>query len=162
MSTKDNECEADDNYDFKVCVRNSISRKFGCKLPWDFEVTEKLQNCTEILKVKEILSMYRKVEFKNIESTILDTSCPLPCQYNEYVLEAEDSTGEHSQSISFRFLNPTVLVKKERLAYDKLSFFADIAGSLGIFLGISLLTLWNATFSIFKTIEKRFSSQTLL
>ena len=162
MNTKENKCEEDESYNFNVCVRNSVSRKFGCKLAWDFEVTEKLSNCTEISTVKEILSMYRKVELRNIDRTVLDTSCALPCRYNEYVLEAEDSTEESSHGISFWFLSQKVLVKKERLLYEMLSFFADIAGSLGIFLGVSLLTLWDTSLSILKSIQKSSCTQTCL
>ena len=39
LNRKRNSCNKDKNYNFKKCIRNTLSKEIGCKLPWDTDTT---------------------------------------------------------------------------------------------------------------------------
>ena len=43
----------------------------------------------------------------------------------------------------FNFITTEVVTKKEVWAYPMLSFVAEFGGALGLFLGVSFLSLWD-------------------
>ena len=45
-------------------------------------------------------------------------------------------------TFSLVFESPDVKVEKEVWAYPTISFLADLGGSLSLFLGVSLLSVW--------------------
>ena len=40
-------CEDDEDFDFHLCVRNSLTRKLGCRVPWDSVSSEDFPVCSE-------------------------------------------------------------------------------------------------------------------
>ena len=41
-------CEEDTNYNFNVCIKQSLSRMFGCRLPWDQWTDLSILECSSI------------------------------------------------------------------------------------------------------------------
>ena len=52
-----------------------------------------------------------------------------------------DKTG--GPGIMFGYSSNSLTIKEEALVYPFMSFFAELGGSLGLFLGFSFLTLWD-------------------
>ena len=52
-----------------------------------------------------------------------------------------DNTG--GPGIMFGYSSNSLTIKKEALVYPFMSFFAELGGSLGLFLGFSFLTIWD-------------------
>ena len=75
------------------------------------------------------------------------TGCLKPCNYLEYKFHGEpmpstfDSSG-HSMFSVFAQTRYTT-VEREELLYPSSSMVAEIGGCLGLFLGISFMTIWD-------------------
>ena len=52
-----------------------------------------------------------------------------------------DNTG--GPGIMFGYSSNSLTIKEEALVYPFMSFFAELGGSLGLFLGFSFLTIWD-------------------
>ena len=77
-----------------------------------------------------------------------------PCTYYNYVRSKEieftlDNTG--GIGFMFGFSTKTLTVKEETLLYPFESFLAEFGGSLGLFLGLSFLSLWEFFTGIINT-----------
>ena len=95
---------------------------------------------------------------------IRETSCLKPCSYKKYVLigEKRRSTFKSEEfALSLWAVSNSTQVEKEELIYPLSSLVAEFGGTLGLFLGISFMTLWDqilllgyvtVAFRMFKTI----------
>ena len=57
-----------------------------------------------------------------------------------------DNTG--SPGLMFGYSSNSLTIKEEALVYPFISFFAELGGSLGLFLGFSFLTLWDLVLKV--------------
>ena len=57
-----------------------------------------------------------------------------------------DNTG--GPGIMFGYSSNSLTIKEEALVYPFISFFAELGGSLGLFLGFSFLTLWDVVIKV--------------
>ena len=82
------------------------------------------------------------------------TGCLKPCTYNEYKLtgEIEHPAKNHPGYIGIWFPGKKVFIEKEVESYSFESLLSDIGGSLGLFLGFSLLMLWDAASTVVQKI----------
>ena len=48
MNVPDDPCEEEDQYNFRVCVKESLARRVGCRPSWDVWTDQTTRNCTEI------------------------------------------------------------------------------------------------------------------
>ena len=46
--------------------------------------------------------------------------------------------------IGFSFASTDIVTQKENLVYPPVSFISELGGSLGLFVGFSFLTIWDA------------------
>ena len=82
------------------------------------------------------------------------TGCKRPCSYKEYKFA---NTKEFTQiadpedQISFCLwaVSPFTQVEEEALVYPFESFIAEFGGSLGLFLGVSFMTIWDGMKGVF-------------
>ena len=84
--------------------------------------------------------------------------CNIPCVYREYVLEEETQiflNEEDDQTAVYITLStPEVLIKEEKQIYEVTSLVGDVGGSLGLFLGFSLLMVWDWIHNALKIIRE--------
>ena len=90
------------------------------------------------------------------------TGCGKPCNYVEYkfhgggIPSSFNSSGNH---FVFSLLAQTryTLVEREELLYPSSTMVAEVGGTLGLFLGVSFMTIWNGVikmrpyFGLFKS-----------
>ena len=57
-----------------------------------------------------------------------------------------DNTG--SPGLMIGYSSNSLTIKEEALVYPFISFFAELGGSLGLFLGFSFLTLWDVVLKV--------------
>ena len=64
---------------------------------------------------------------------------------------------EHSESIGymFGFSSTRITVKEEVYLYPLISFISEVGGSLGLFLGVSFLGIWDIILNLSKLIVHR-------
>ena len=74
------------------------------------------------------------------------TSCPPPCSYTEYRFEkTPEDFGRNNATLELILwlVTPYVLLETEQYLYPFKSLVADVGGTLGLFLGFSIMTLWD-------------------
>ena len=154
ISTNTRKCEPDASYNFQVCVRNFIASSVGCKLPWENQITDKVDNCNDLASVRKIIELYKHVESVQIPMISRKTGCLPPCIYKEYKIEDEEPMAWPFNGILIQFVSDSVLVKTQKKTYDLLSLVADMGGALGMFLGFSFLTFWDGICVILGILKK--------
>ena len=139
LHRESNPCKKDPDYDFQQCVRNSLVRKIGCKLPWDMWSSADFNVCTEVDELRSFARVYNIMYTEDLYLITNRTGCPKPCQYKEYKLvgKEQNKNEEYDQYIYFK-TKEEVIIEKELLSYSGLSLLADIGGTLGMFLNIVL------------------------
>ena len=143
LNRKSNPCKEDREYDFRQCVRNSLAKKIGCKLPWDRWSLEEFEVCSKVKEIRKYSKIYDLLFIDTVVNIVNRTGCPKPCHYKEYKLAGKEE-GSAYKNILYLLANDEVMIEKEITSYSGLSLLADIGGSLGMFLGFSFLMVWDA------------------
>ena len=83
------------------------------------------------------------------------TGCNRPCSYKQYkfVNKFEDSTRSKnslgsSLSMGLWAVSEYTQIEEEFLVYPFESFMAEFGGALGLFLGVSFMTIWDGINSV--------------
>ena len=144
----------------------------GCKLPWD--KSDHQQDQLEICSTKEQLRFVHPdlvfvlwILFRQFEKLYIDlsnvplsqivklTGCKRPCSYKEYKfvntnLKEFNYVDYPENQVVFCLwaVSQYTQVKDEVLVYPFQSFMAEFGGSLGLFLGFSLMTIWDGMKSL--------------
>ena len=157
-------CNEDKDYNFKTCIRNTLSKKIGCKLPWDTDTTGPLlllylfftlygqdainkfhlglEVCSTIDQFKRFDEEYYKLA-ANLKVDIESTGCLFPCTFTRYEVEFTRKSPLGHFGLTVMFGSLTTTVRKEYYIYPVLSFISDIGGSLGLFVGFSFFMVWD-------------------
>ena len=108
-------------------------------------------------KYNKIYDQLRTVDLEKITEL---TNCTKPCHYNKYSFITD---GETSALKSDKFLGSLwavshyTKVSTEQLIYPVTSLIAEFGGALGLFLGISFMSLWD-NFHLFGLMYKLVSN----
>ena len=95
-----------------------------------------------------------------LKTIISKTGCKAPCQYNQYGFLNSDLKPESEWpvegQIQFGLWAVTNLTKieKEVLLYPFTSLLAEFGGSLGLFLGFSIMTIWDCAVDLIERVSK--------
>ena len=159
MDKPEQPCEPSESYSFTACIKNSISKKIGCRLEWDSWSSSDIQLCTTVEQLKSFDKEYSNHWNLQRQSVIENTGCLIPCSYTEYKLATESMKFDHgTQKLNIRFSSPNVLKRTEQLLYPLESFVSEFGGALGLFLGFSCMMIWNGIENGFRYCLKKFSS----
>ena len=79
------------------------------------------------------------------------------CLFSLRLLKDLEDFPEHSESIGymFGFSSTRITVKEEVYLYPLISFISEVGGSLGLFLGVSFLGIWDIILNLSKLIVHR-------
>ena len=81
-----------------------------------------------------------------LQEIVKTTSCRPPCSYTEYRFDKKPSVfGENNvtRELVLWLSTPYMLLETEQYLYPFKSLVADVGGILGLFLGFSLMTVWD-------------------
>jgi len=141
---------------FFECKAERIVKMCGCRTP-GYKGASEFLTCTT---VKEYMCVYK------IHATVTKKTCgcEVPCSYTKYSAEVSYSyfpdpgtaaafvrhgfySDAHYQRenlvyLQVGFKTMSYELQEEQPAYDINSLFGEIGGSMGLFLGCSLLTIW--------------------
>ena len=103
-----------------------------------------------MITIKQLCFRFFENKYFSMAQSVLQeivetTSCPPPCYYTEYRFEKVPSDFGHNNATHELILwmtTPYVLMETEQYLYPFKSLVADVGGTLGLFLGFSILSLW--------------------
>ena len=137
-------CEEDLAYNFTVCVKERLSERIGCRLPWDKWSQQERAECTSKRQFDQFELAYLSLLNANADVISERTGCKLPCNYKEYkFVESSPNPIPNPQSVAFWAASHKTHIEEEVLIYPFTSLVAEFGGSLGLFLGFSFITIWH-------------------
>ena len=138
-------CEEDPSYSFATCVKEKLSQRIGCRLPWDKWSQQDRKICQSENEFKQFEETHRKLyddESYEIEEMV---GCKKPCTYNEFKFvysSPEEFMPLVKNIVGFWAASRKTQIEEEVLLYPFTSFVAEFGGALGLFLGFSFMTIW--------------------
>ena len=77
-------CEEDPAYSFTGCIKEKLSEKVGCRLPWDKWSQQDRAVCKSRKQIRQFEQIYLGLTNANVEKIVEMTGCAKPCHYKEY------------------------------------------------------------------------------
>jgi hypothetical protein len=152
LRTPSSSCEDSEQYSFKSCVRNSVSRQIGCRLPWDkWTDPTSLPKCSKVDQMNMINRMLYSFLYISKEAFFTKTGCIFPCQFIQYEVVGQPTMLDQSQQglmVLMASAEMTELIQTTVYPFE--SFLAEFGGALGLFVGFSFLGCFD-TFMIVAT-----------
>ena len=99
--------------------------------------------------VRNFLELYQLlIEAYTLNDIEKLTGCQKPCHYKQYTLVAKLTKSLWPQTaglcpVGLWVASPHTKVETEELIYPWTSLVAEFGGTLGLFLGVSCMTLWD-------------------
>jgi hypothetical protein len=149
LSTPQDPCMEEPTYNFQGCIKESLSRKAGCRIHWDIISDQTRPVCTTLAQYEPFAKEYVNLRDSSMRQITERTGCEKPCRYKEYVLERDlqqstfPSPGYHL-TLDVWMITTDITVKTEHLIISPATLVANIGGTLSLFCGISFMTLWDA------------------
>ena len=160
MDKPEQRCESSETYSFTSCVKNSFSRKIGCRLKWDVWSSEDIPFCTKVDQLLQFEHEYANVtEVWERSDYFKHTGCHFPCHYTEYKFGSDPlriRNGFQNMSVNFMLSSLDILSRAEERIYTFSSFLAELGGALGLFLGFSFIMIWDTMKSVICKLLKWF------
>ena len=133
-----------ESYNFTACIKNSLSKRVGCRLEWDAWTSKDIPKCSTVDQLLKFEMEYHRIVGMDQWNVVNNTGCLTPCSYTEYKLAAEPLKKSNSNpGLRLMLANSMVKSNQEALTYPWVSFVAELGGSLGLFLGFSFNMLWD-------------------
>lgn len=152
------ECQSDPSYVWLDCWQQHSVTQLHCKLPWDeYTIEAPVDNCTNANEVITIISDRYLQGINNGQDFEKITQCPKQCVINGYEATIDPVTKEAfelpstingSVTIIVTYGNNEVKALNEVRSYDINNFIGEVGGSLGFFLGTSMVTFFELASSI--------------
>ena len=139
-----NPCESSESYSFTACIKNSLSRQIGCRLPWDAWTSKIIPVCRSVDQLVRFEEEYEKIDTWGPQSILEFSGCHPPCTYTEYILASHPKNNGEKPGIRASLSNSKVLMRTEEILYPMESFVSEFGGALGLFLGFSFIMVWDA------------------
>jgi hypothetical protein len=143
LNKPENPCESSQSYSFTACIKNSLSHRIGCRLPWDKWSSTAIPICTSSQQLTEFEDLYEKIDTWEHQSIVNYTGCLPPCSYTEYQLASDQNPYGDTPGIRLRLSNSKVRKTTEKFIYPVESFVSEFGGALGLFLGFSFMMAWD-------------------
>ena len=136
-------CEEDPFYSFTVCIKEKLSKKIGCRLPWDKWNPQERPVCTSEEQFNQFEELYGKLANSDVDRIVQVTGCKEPCNFKEYkFVDSVPTVMSKRGSVAFWAASQKTQREEEVLLYPFTSLIAEFGGSLGLFLGFSFLSIW--------------------
>ena len=150
--------------EINTCIQHHIEKKLACELPWHNESTT-LQKCETPEQYNEFIKMYNDLSGKHEAKIAEITGCLPTCQRGEFEMKRLNRirVADGLRQISGYFYYPTRRYTEKYHFYDYTfgDFLADVGGYVGLLLGYSALTCYDAFIYLCKKAQELKVSGTL-
>ena len=105
-----------------------------------------LSKCTESTQYRDFLKYYEEIASLSGFSIAQKTGCHPSCRINEISVVVKDQViSQEPWAFSGYFYYPGGQYKKKlyHITYDYTSYIADVGGLIGLFLGFSMLSIYD-------------------
>jgi hypothetical protein len=149
LSTPQDPCVEEATYSFQGCIKESLSRKIGCRIHWDTISDQTRPVCTTLAQHQLFDKGYNNLKEAPVREIKETTGCEKPCRCKEYALSGGmqahplSPPSGYRLSLSVWMATTDITVKTEHLLISPATLVANIGGTLSLFLGISFMTLWD-------------------
>ncbi|XP_023295430.2 uncharacterized protein LOC111678365 isoform X2 [Lucilia cuprina] len=145
IETKQNYCNRKEGYsDLKcgeICIWHELGRKSNCSGPWMPDAH--WPHCSNYKTMMKLIGEYGKVY--DSDDDRVDCNCAQPCEsriFSAYIQNRKSfAYAEPNTQIYIYYTTKLISMIEERPSYDTTQFIADVGGSLGFLLGLSVLGL---------------------
>ncbi|CAG0890140.1 unnamed protein product [Darwinula stevensoni] len=122
------------------CILRAMKESSSCRLPWmtksDFPPCETKMEMMATVKAYEKLA--RNGKYKR-----LNCSCPMPCSQVEYRVQIVPPLQHANTTWVFIYLpSRKIEILREKEAYDISQMVGEVGGCVGMFLGVSLISVY--------------------
>ena len=144
-------CNEDPVYSFTTCVKEQLSQRIWCRLPWDKWTDQSHRICESENEFKQFEKNYTSFGLAEFYDILEAVGCKKPCAYNEFkfVYSSPEEVPELPGQVILWPASKRTQIEEEVLLYPFTSFLAEFGGALGLFLGFSFLTIWQEIRSCF-------------
>ncbi|XP_067622903.1 uncharacterized protein ppk17 isoform X2 [Eurosta solidaginis] len=142
VKTKDHSCSSKPGYSDTKCAELSVfedlAAEANCTGPWMYGIPQK--SCNSSKAMQKLVKKYGS--YYNSDDDI-ECNCPLPCEsriYSTYIQSRRNLNPQQQfTQIWIYYSTKLVTVIEESYSYDSTQFIADVGGSVGFLLGLSVL-----------------------
>ncbi|XP_044252939.1 uncharacterized protein LOC123003935 [Tribolium madens] len=158
VSTTQQPCVKDPTYGKsrceQKCVHNFAAKKVGCKVPWLRDLDQDYPLCSDYISINNITNAMTE---KFSSQALSECDCQGRCNNTLYKYQIEhrrdvDVIQGSSSTIAIYFASNLVTELNDVISYDWNVFLADIGGSLGFLLGLSVIGFVNVIEEVVKLI----------
>ena len=160
LNTQHNPCEEDQAYSFTACVKESLSETIGCRLLGDKLSDQTRPDCDTLEQFQTAFAHFYYLLLASSRKIFTKTGCQKPCRYREYVVmegpvEA-DGVDNSYFSVGLWMVSTDITLLTEIPVYPWTSLLAEFGGAVGLFFGLSMMTLWDGMRRMADVVNKRF------
>ena len=136
-----------------TCIQHFIEAKMGCQLPWH-TVASNLSKCTEPEQYEDFMVAYDEIVSLSGFSIAKKTGCLPSCKINEFTVNVVSHITHPDEEAKYQgyFFYPGGRYQQKVYfyTYDFTSYIADAGGLVGLFLGFSILNVYDGLKYIWK------------
>lgn len=132
-------------------------KKLNCSFPWTSSRNQStLQTCGSKHKVKDLVELIKKVNTGELMDEVATFGCNVSnCKSVKWRISSSQNVEiPYKGKVWFGLVFPSsskVLVVEESLAYTMSNLLADFGGYAGIFVGASIINLYDSIIHLAKT-----------
>ena len=108
-----------------------------------------IQVFDKILSISELARLYQEMDNSEVDEIFQLSSCRKPCFYKKYTFLGDKYISSYDTNnflFSLWAVSNSTLVETEQLIYPWTSLVAEFGGALGLFLGVSFMTIWDGVY----------------
>ena len=155
-----NRCSAEStNLNTSACIANFIEREIGCNPNIQGSRYSKRPLCNSTSQLARLQNISNKLLQSHDNDIYAMTGCLSSCEKDFYNIIPEAMTclnngvgGSLKFLLKFRIRDRSYEERKQYAIYDNDSFIADVGGYMGLLLGCSVMSLYNAIESLIKRV----------
>ena len=146
LNLKERKCNKDTRHSVTDCIKMYLKRKTNCNVDWFNDEHEDKCSAVNLEEYVNMLIRFKTIPFDKLSE---ESGCYQKCKIIEYKYEIKrkESIDWDTNYTSSFYLEPASLsyvTSEEYFSYDEGELVGDVGGSLGLFLGWSLLSLIEA------------------